>query len=115
LQVHLQYRDKYEIDYSNLQDLTPFLNKHLVELYDRATSYKKRNQYETINDNLRKLYSQKTGDRKLDSRAINEEIEKIKKLFISISASSSKTNEQRLEDKKTYQEERQRKIKIANI
>lgn len=115
LQVHLQYRDKYEIDYSHLQDLTPFLNKHLVELYDRAISYKKRNQYETINDNLRKLYSQKTGERKLDSRAINDEIEKIKKLFTSISTSSSKTNEQRLEDKKTYQEERQRKIKNANI
>jgi len=115
LQVHLEYRDKYKMDYSNLQQLTPFLSKHLVELYDKATRYKQRETYETINENLRKLYNNKIGDRKIDSSAVNDELEKIKKLFGEIISSGSKNNDERLKEKDDYQENRKRIISKAGL
>jgi hypothetical protein len=115
LQVHLEYRDKYKMDYSNLQQLTPFLSKHLVELYNKAVRYKQRESYETINENLRKLYSNKIGGRKFDSDAVKDEIEKIKKLFGEILSSGAKNNDERLKEKEDYQENRKRILSKAGL
>lgn len=106
LETHLQYRDKMKIDYSNLRHLTSFTSKHLQNMYQRAVNYNKRNQYETLNENLRKIYSTRIKDRKPDLKAAAEEIEKIKQLLISVTTESAQTKRERIEDNNNYRERR---------
>lgn len=115
LETHLQYRDKYEIDYTQVSKLTPFVSEHNQDMFKRATSYKKREEYETINENLRNLYNNRIKDRPIDTRAVQEEMDKLKKLLNGIIENRPISNDERLKDKSDYHENRQRVLKKQKI
>lgn len=114
LQLHLQYRDKMHIDYSSLQPLTPYIGKFTAELYQRAVSYKKRESYETINENLKNLFSKKTESTDFN-KDVKKEIDKLKNLLESIGYDSVKTKKDRIIEKEEFQERREKILSKATF
>jgi hypothetical protein len=80
LEAHIRYRDKYKINYLGIKNLTPYVSEETRELYQRAISYKKRDNYVSINNALADIINK--GKHKGNKQsAIREEINKLTKLF----------------------------------
>lgn len=83
LDIHINYREKYPIDYAALKGITPYASDSYIELYKKATAYKKKESYESINDNMRSIMNDRS--RKLSQRDKSQlmdlEINKIKDLI----------------------------------
>ncbi len=109
IKIHLEYRDKYEIDYSAIKAVTPFASKDSVELYQRAIAYNKKETYENINDTLRDVFKDKSISQKDKNKLIDKEMDRMKSLINGIieSAPDSKTD---LQIEKRDNKNRRRKI-----
>lgn len=94
IKIHLEYRDKYEIDYTAIKSVTPFASKESVELYQRAIAYNKKETYENINDTLRDVFKDQSLSQKDRNKLIDKEMERMKALINGIieSAPESKTD-----------------------
>ncbi len=78
LNIHLDYRDKYKIDYEALNSITPYISEDYRKLYQRAISYKKNENYNSINEKLSNLYKDKSLSTNKKNQLIKDEVENLR-------------------------------------
>lgn len=76
--IHLKYRDEMPIDYSNLKNITPYLNKQNKEFYKQMISYKQKEIYENHNNRFREIYKDQSLSANERSKLVDNEMDKLK-------------------------------------
>lgn len=76
--IHLKYRDEMPIDYSNLKNITPYLNKQNKKFYKQMISYKQKEIYENHNNRFREIYKDQSLSANERSKLVDNEMDKLK-------------------------------------
>ncbi len=89
LETHIEYRDKYKINYEGVTNLTTYISEETRDLYTRAVGYGKRQSYEDINERLRFIFN--SGKFKGNkSHEIESELKNLENLFKDLNLSLPK-------------------------
>jgi hypothetical protein len=76
--IHIKYRDKIDIDYSALKNITPYLDEENKKMYSRMIGYKQKETYDNHNNRFRELYRDKSLSVNQRSKMIDNEMDKLK-------------------------------------
>lgn len=110
-EVHLKYRDMMPIDYSNLKNITPYLNKHNEELYKRMIGYKQKETYDNHNNKFREIYKDKSLSSNQRSKLIDNEMDKLKSFLNTMINNLPETMENIKADVKERKERKRNTLK----
>lgn len=84
MEIHLEYRDTYKIDFSAFKDISHHFDKHTQEMYQKAIGYKKKETYDNINEGIRNIFKDTNLTSSEKSRLVQNEVNSLKQFLTSL-------------------------------